>query len=182
MINTYYGTAILDAFFHTSYHDTGKTDDTKNAITSAQLKDNNNNIVQFPKEPYIALFTDMPDASGADYKEPTSTYYNRVSLVKKGPANLQTMSKATTENGTGEYAGKEVAVIKNQDIIVFREVEDDIGYSKNVVGFGVFDTPDKDTGTLMLWGELTSAATGGTPIGGHEIPVFRIGEFIFKLA
>lgn len=182
MINTYYGTKILDAFFHTSYNDDDRTDDiSKYQIKSEQLQDRNNNIVQFPKEPYIALFTTMPNAEGSGYVEPTTPDYNRVSLIMKGPKNNQIMGKADTEEGDGVYAGKKVAVIKNQDIIVFPEIEVDNneeGYQETIVGFGVFNSSEKSTGTLMLWGELTQPTTIKT----QEIPVFRIKEFVFKLA
>lgn len=175
MINTSYGTQILDAFFHTAYGD--KTDSTSSniSITTTQLNDKKNNAVLFPTEPYLALFTTMPNADGTGYAEPTVADYNRVSLVTKGPKAVQIMGAATVEAGTDEYAGKNVAVVKNQDIIVYPENETE-DYNAPVVGFGVFSA--KENGTLILWGELTEPVT----ITAGEIPVFRIEEFVFKLA
>ncbi len=177
MINTTYGTQILNAFFNTGLGSkTTKADENK--IKSSHRNDQNNNFVEFPTDPYLALFTTMPNASGTGYAEPTSTYYNRVSLTTLGPKALQLMGGATVEAGTGEYSGKNVAVVKNQDIIVFPEVEEETEENKygTVVGFGVFSA--KTGGTLILWGDLTSPV----PIEAGEIPVFRIDEFIFKLA
>ena len=175
MINTYYGKKILDAFFNTSYTDENKTETSSNAIKEAQRNDKNNNFVEFPVTPYLALFTTMPDASGAGFAEPTVADYNRVSLITLGPKAKQIMGAATVEAGTGEYAGKNVAVVKNQDIIVYPENETE-DYNAPVVGFGVFSA--KENGTLILWGELTAPVT----ITAGEIPVFRIEEFVFKLA
>ena len=175
MINTYYGTQILNALFHTAYDEKTESTSSNITITSTQMNDKKNNVVQFPTEPYLALFTTMPNAGGTGYAEPTVADYNRVSLVNKGPKALQIMGAATVEAGTGEYAGKNVAVVKNQDIIVYPENETE-DYNAPVVGFGVFSA--KENGTLILWGELTEPVT----ITAGEIPVFRIEEFVFKLA
>ena len=180
MINTYYGTKILNAFFNTAYQSKYTTWFNAMQGNNSQAKEDAaealaENKVDFPIEPYLALFTTMPNADGAGYAEPTVADYNRVSLTQKGPAGSQIMATAGTEAGTGEYAGKNVAVVKNQDIIVYPEnaTED---YNAPVVGFGVFSA--KTGGTLLLWGELTSPVT----IEEGEIPVFRVEEFVFKLA
>ena len=130
------------------------------------------NKIDFPVEPVLALFTTKPDENGTGYAEPTYNEYNKVSLTQKGPAGNQIMATAGTEDGTGEYAGKKVAVVKNQDIIVFPEIVEE-GYSETIVAFGVFGG-----GNLLLWGDLTAP----TPIETGEIPVFRVEQFVFKLA
>lgn len=174
MINTYYGTKILNAFFNTEYQEELEKvqEDPTNTDNAEALAENK---VDFPNIPYLALFTTMPNADGTGYAEPTVADYNRVSLVEKGPKDVQIMGEAGTEAGTGDYTGKRVAVIENQDIIVFPENET-VDYNAPVVGFGVFSA--KTGGTLILWGELTEPVT----ITAGEIPVFRIGEFVFKLA
>ncbi len=177
MINTYYGTKILNAFFNTAYQ--SKYTAWFNAMqgNNSQLKEDTaealaENKIDFPVEPVLALFTKAPEADGTGYIEATYNEYNRVSLTQKGPAGNQIMATAGTEDGTGEYAGKKVAVVKNQDIIVFPEIEEE-EYSETIVGFGVFGNNN-----LLLWGELTAP----TPIETQEIPVFRVEQFVFKLA
>lgn len=178
MINTDYGKKILNAFFNVTYQE---------ELAKVQAYPTNTdyakalaeNKVDFPNIPYLALLTAIPNADGTGYAEPTTEDYNRVSLVNKGPKAVQIMSASTVAAGEAgtEYEGKNIAVIKNQDIIVFPEIEE-ADYEETIVGFGVFDNGTKESGSPILWGELTEP----TPIGEQEIPVFRIGEFVFKLA
>ena len=197
MINKEWSKEILDRFFNTGYQDALDILD-DNTRTTEEKKEAQNkkdyNRIDFPKEVFIALFIKAPKKDGTGWNEPVSPDYCRVSLRGKGPKGTQIMGYAKEENPTeGTYQGKTVAVIENEDIIVFPETETDAykdaeGNVAPVVAFGVFGESEKGKGTPILWGDLELIKDDEHPDGYHptiekgEIPVFRVGEFKFKLA
>lgn len=157
MINaSTYGVKIMDALFNTGAKTT--------------------NTVTFPVNPYLALFTKNPDATGSGFEEPTSSEYVRILVNSKGATQQQLLAPAAVEDGTGTDEGKKVAVVTNQELMFFPEAETS-GWG-TVVGFGVFDSASVGYGTPYFWGELTASVD----IDQGEIPIFRIGDFRVTLA
>lgn len=134
------------------------------------------NSVSFPTNPYLALFTTIPNDDGSGYEEPSSEDYRRVLLNKKGFDGKQLLAKAVSENREINGEQKKCAVVRNQEQILFPEALN-TGYGE-VKGFGIFDASTINSGNLIAWGTLTSPQT----ITQGEIPIFRIDEFEMMLA
>lgn len=133
------------------------------------------NVVSFPVNPYLALFTTVPDDNGQNGVEPTSEDYRRVLLNKKGFDGKQLLTGAVSETREINGSEKVCSVVKNQEQILFPEALN-TGYGQ-ITGFGIFDAAE-ETANLIAWGTLTSSQT----INQGEIPIFRIGEFEMMLA
>lgn len=128
--------------------------------------------VTFPT-PYLGLFTTMPGADGTGGEETTYPEYTRVKLTALGVEGKALMSNATIEAGSGEDAGVNIAVSRNQEIVYFPEAE--TGAGGTVVGIGLFSAVSG--GTPYLWKELDTPM----PININSVPMFRIGNLVFKV-
>lgn len=126
---------------------------------------------KYPTNAYLALFTQMPDHNGLNYKEPVAvngqkTTYMRVNLRNAIISGNVCIKLAGRDPETGE------AVIENNELFVFPEV---FGVNwGTIVGFGIMPTKDAGDGTAsVLWGRTVN------PIVTKEksVPLFRKGAF-----
>ena len=126
---------------------------------------------RYPENAYLALFTQMPDHNGLNYKEPVTvngskTTYMRVNLRSAIISGKVCINLAVKDPETGE------AVIENNELFVFPEV-----FGTNwgtIVGFGVMSTKDAGDGAAaVLWGRTVN------PIATKDksVPLFRKGAF-----
>jgi hypothetical protein len=128
--------------------------------------------VTFPT-PYLGLFTTMPGTDGTGGVETNYPEYSRVKLNSTGVEGKIIMANATIEAGTGDDAGKNIAVSKNQEIVYFPEAE--TGAGGTVVGIGLFSA--LTGGTPYMWKPLEKTMT----INQNSVPMFRIGKFAVKV-
>lgn len=155
-----YGTKILDA------------------LTAAGAS-----TVTFSSEPYLGLFTTMPNEDFTGGEEPTGCpEYQRIPLNAKGLNNLKLMKAATVttaevqevdEDGNIVKSTKQIATVENQERIYWPEAES--AAMGTLVGIGVFASKTAATPFLM--------ANFKTPIevAQYQIPMIRIGDFIQRL-
>lgn len=153
-----YGKKILDAMFNTGNSST--------------------NSVLFPKTPYLALFTTMPDAGGAGMTEVNAAEYARIGLTAKGIHNKQYLAPAVVGDGDGSDAGKKVAKVVNQEEIHFPVIPQG-GTWGTIVGFGIYDAAT--AGELYFWGELTQPVETGSETSKTAV-FFDVGDFVVTLA
>ena len=128
---------------------------------------------QFPT-PYLGLFTTMPGSGGTGGKEVSYPEYCRVDLTAKGIEGQVILGEAATEAGTGDDAGKLIAVIKNQERVYFPDVETaSADYQETVVGVGLFSS--RTATTPYLWGEFPE---GSEPVivKLKSVPMVRINN------
>lgn len=128
--------------------------------------------VSFPT-PYLGLFTTMPGADGTGGVEVNYPEYARVAINTKGIEGKDIMTEPYTEAGTGDDAGKNLAVVKNQEIVYFPEAE--TGAGGTAIGFGLFKS--RTGGTPYLWGELKTNPT----INKNSVPLIRIDDLVLKV-
>lgn len=162
---TKHGVPILNALFNTS-------------------KKTSNNTITFGTTPYLALFTKMPAKDGTGYTEPSIPEYKRILLTNPGPYQKQIMATAVVEDGTGEYSGRSLAVVRNQDLATFQEAESTA--MGTIVGYGVFESATATTASfwkeLGQYNESGDFVTETVEIGKGQIPIFRIGDLEIKFA
>ncbi|MBO5435884.1 hypothetical protein J6A31_08830, partial [bacterium] len=125
----------------------------------------------YPTGKYLALFTSIPDETGANYTEPTEeTTYQRINLDTGYFTRLNVMDDTAvidTDNGG--------ATIANKDVIYYPEVVDvDWG---TIVGFGIFEDKDVATGEPYLWGKLNESVLATV----DHVPLFRKQGFKLSL-
>ena len=185
-----YGKKILDALLFTSQ---GVTNSTTNSIT-------------FPKEPYLALYTKMPEirTGGEDGDETTGTYkyvagtevqastesskktYARVPLFQNGVSQKRIMGNAVivgdsalSQDDKAKDAAAKFPVGAARvanQDLIFFPEAEKEAYGE-IVGFGVYAA--KAGGDPYFWGKLSKdSGTNGVVTGGlNEIPIFRVGDF-----
>lgn len=185
-----YGKKILDALLFTSQ---GVTNSTSNSIT-------------FPKTPYLALYTKMPEIrTGGDTSDDTTgTYkfvagtevqaatdsskktYRRVALYENGVSQKRIMGNAVIvgDSAVGEEDKAKDAAAKfpvgaarvANQDLIFFPEAEKEAYGE-IVGFGVYGSLSGSD--LYFWGELSkdSGNNGVVTVGLNEIPIFRVGDF-----
>ena len=153
-----YGKKILDGLFHTG--------------TSASAT-----TVSFPADPYLGLFTTMPNADGTGGVEVSADEYGRINLTNTGVYNKQLIAPATIVDGDGKDSGKKLAKVVNQDEIHFPVIPQG-GTWGTIVGFGIFDSASG--GTPYFWGELTAPVETGSATSKTAV-FFDIGDFVVTL-
>lgn len=131
----------------------------------------NGGSMSFP-QPYIGLFTTMPGANGSGGEELSYPEYKRVKLNTKGIEGNDIMGDPTSETGSGDDAGKTIAVIKNQEYIYFPVNE--TGSTQTAVGFGLFTTVSG--GQPYLWATFATSK----PVGQNSVPTFLKDDLMLK--
>lgn len=186
MLNVTYAMKILDAMLDSKLTDRN-TYGSKDDPTGEKGTISN---VSFPANPYLALFTEMPDANGAGGVECSYSGYFRIPLRANGIGGTNLISEAVSESedvkdDSGTVVGTiNVAKIRNQELIVFPENEDDA--TDEVVGFGIFPGKDPTTnGTATFWSDVVDAVTGEptkVEISKGNVPLIRVENFEISLA
>lgn len=133
--------------------------------------------VSFPADPYLGLYTTMPNSDGTGGVEVSASEYFRINLTQTGVYNLPLMGDATVVNGQGEQAGLKIAQITNQDEIHFPVIPAG-GSWGTIVGFGVFSA--NTGGTPYFFGELTEPVETGSTTSKTAV-FFDIGDFVVTL-
>lgn len=136
-----------------------------------EIKQRSEQLANYPKTAFLALFTKMPDENGEGYKEPNkadngeTTTYMRVDLhngIVTGNCSLNTAIK---DSDSG------MSVLDNSEQIVYPEV---YGFDWGpIIGFGVFEEEEIDAGIPVLWGRLNNQITATV----NRVPLFRTGDF-----
>ncbi len=157
-----YGIRILGALFNAGISPSG----------TVQAK-----TVTFPKEPHLALYTQMPAADGSGAVEVAVEGYARVNLTSLGLKQKRLLSSAEVADGEGDDAGKKVASVTNQEEIHFPVFP--VGASCTVVGFGVYESLSAQK--PYFWGELKEPVQAGSPTNKSAV-FFDIGDFKVTLA
>lgn len=172
-LSDWYYTAYTDLVEH-KYKVT-KDDETKEYTVNLKgwyLVKRDSEQAQYPKNTYLALFTEMPDETGSGYKEPigsdgTITTYMRTNLHCAIITGNECLNIATNDEEVGG------SLIDNREIVMFPEVVAH-GWG-NIVGFGIFQQEDVMTGSPILWGRLKNE--NGIDAEVDHVPLFRIGDF-----
>lgn len=128
----------------------------------------------YPRNSYLALFTQMPNADGTGYVEPgEGTTYMRINLhwsILNGTESLNTAAPDAENNN--------ISTITNKEIIMFPEVSSfDWG---TIIGFGVFEEEEVGEGTPVVWGRLKNE--NGIEASIDHVPLFRKGNFKVTLS
>lgn len=187
MLHTDYAKKILDALLFSD----GATKDTSGTP-----------MAKFSATPYLGLYVatvdadgvtilddGMPDADGTGGNEVTNECYSRIPLKNTGLQGLNIIGNATYEP---EYAEdgvtvlRNVAKIRNQEMIVFPEAEetDEVGGGAwgYISGFGIFQ--NKTATKPMFWARIVDPSTKietVVKIDANDVPIIRIGNFEISL-
>lgn len=125
----------------------------------------------YPQNAYLALFTKMPDANGNNYVEPLfyneeTTSYMRINLHEELIFGKEALNEATVNDSVIP------SEITNKYQISFPEIFPEESWG-TIVGFGVFETKENDSGVPILWGLLEDPK----PTTIERVPLFRVGDF-----
>lgn len=140
-------------------------------FTGWRIKRETTQNLWYPEAAFLALFTKMPDETGAGYEEPmydsegNPTTYIRVDLHKAIISGGKCISRADKDPNGGSY-------IVNTEMFAFPEVYGPLWGT--IVGFGVMESDTPGGGDVPThWGRVT------TPLVTKEgrIPLFREGGF-----
>lgn len=121
-------------------------------------------------QPWLGLFSTMPNASGSGGVQVSYPEYGKIRLDNLGIEGKEIMSNPFSQTDTD---GTVLSAVKNQEIIYFPENE--TGSAVQAVGWGLFSSADATT--PYMWGELKEPVTIGT----NSVPMFRIDDFVMKL-
>lgn len=139
------------------------------------------NQINFSGDLYLGLLTQMPEADGSNFKEPTDSNYKRIKIDTKSRINKKNFidaakaeEKVLTDNGL--YATP--VSVTNQGAILFPEAGTDWN---EVVGFGIFRNGSVSTAPPILWGAVTTTAGEQLVVNAGEVPVIRTGGFKVSL-
>ena len=183
-----------------NYYASGQTEPNKPMTLSfeswlySQVFGANDEGAYYPKKAFIGLFTEMPDAYGRNFVEPTWKTddnlhtYQRMSLhedLLHGDMSLNNVRQIGAD--IGEYPNDAIehsdylgyAYVDNKEIVLFPEILDETGWGE-IVGFGLFENEEPIEGeTPYFWGEITNkkGIVTSVPTAKWKVPLFRKNEF-----
>lgn len=179
------------------YYTLGSDDSMELSLESwlySQVFGANDEGAYYPKKAFIGLFTEMPDAYGKNFVEPTWKTndnlhtYQRISLHEDllyGDMSLNNVrqigadSEEYPNDATEHSAYLGYAFVDNKEIVLFPEILDESGWGE-IVGFGLFENEEPTEGeTPYFWGNITNkeGIITSVPTEKWKVPLFRKNEF-----
>lgn len=126
---------------------------------------------------YLALFTELPNADGKNYKELEAEGYSRADLNKDYFFQKQVMSKAVKNESGGAISTNAEYTIYFPPTLTSEWADEDT----QIQGFGIFETQTSENtdDVPYIWGEVTGESDDGKVMGipANKVPLFRKGNF-----